>query len=388
MRPRLCPGSSLSRRQWLTAAVAAVAVPRWVNASAPSAPVAVAKCADYGPALTPTMEKMMDQLGGLGRLVKGKTVAIKINMTGGPRDRMGFIPAEDAQYTHPAVVGSLVHLLAKAGATKIRILEGCFACGDPVEEFMLEAGWDPMPLLNAAPRVEMENTNIAGKPGKYFRVNVPGKGHIFNGFDLNHSYVDCDVFISVAKMKDHATAGVTLTIKNCFGNIPITIYGDKAGVDEPALVPYGGRGPMHYGSRGPSKSAPQENDPKSPREEGYRIPRIISDVVAARPVHIAIIDGIRSMAGGEGPWNGPFIRPVQPGVLVAGLNPVCTDAVGMALMGYDPMAERGKAPFETCDSTLRLSEELGVGTRDLSRIEVIGVPIKDAVYPYRKPKKT
>lgn len=389
MRSRFCPGTGLSRRQWLTAAAAAVAMPRWVNAKAPASPVSVAKCADYDSALTPTLETMMDQLGGLGRLVKGKTVAIKINMTGGARERLAYTPAEEAQFTHPAVLGSLIHLLGKAGASKVRVLEGCFACADPLEEFMLDAGWDPRPLLTAAPRVEMENTNIAGKPGKYFRVNVPGKGHIFNGFDLNHSYVDCDVFISLAKMKDHATAGVTLSIKNCFGNTPITIYGDKAGVDEPAAEAYGGRGTiMHQGVRGPSKSAPQENDPKSSRSEKYRIPRIISDVVAARPVHLAIIDGIKTMAGGEGPWNGPFLRAVQPGLLVAGLNPVCTDAVGTALMGYDPMADRGTIPFERCDSTLRLSEELGVGTRDMSRIEVLGVPVKDAMYPFRKAKKT
>jgi hypothetical protein len=53
-------------------------------------------------------------------------------------------------------------------------------------------------------------------------------------------------------------------------------------------------------------------------------------------------------------------------------------------MGFDPMADRGTAPFETCDSTLRLAEELGVGSRDLKRIEVIGERIADVVFNYRK----
>ena len=74
---------------------------------------------------------------------------------------------------------------------------------------------------------------------------------------------------------------------------------------------------------------------------------------------------------------------VSPGILVAGTNPVSTDAVAMALMGFDPMAERGTAPFETCDNTLRLAEELGVGTRDLSRIEVVGTAISDAAFKFR-----
>jgi len=75
------------------------------------------------------------------------------------------------------------------------------------------------------------------------------------------------------------------------------------------------------------------------------------------------------------------------GILVVGTNPVSTDAVGMSLMGFDPMADRGVAPFEHCDSFLRLAESLGVGTRDLSRIEVAGVKIKDAVCQFRADRK-
>jgi len=41
--------------------------------------------------LVPAMRKMFDQLGGLGRLVKGKTVAIKINLTGSPTYRLGYL---------------------------------------------------------------------------------------------------------------------------------------------------------------------------------------------------------------------------------------------------------------------------------------------------------
>jgi uncharacterized protein (DUF362 family) len=139
---------------------------------------------------------------------------------------------------------------------------------------------------------------------------------------------------------------------------------------------------MHSGVRQPSKSAPSENDPKSPRDGGYRIPRIISDIVAARPIHLAIVDAIDTMTGGEGPWI-RAVNPVHPGLLIAGLNPVNTDAVGAALMGFDPMAVRGTAPFETCDSTLLLAEQHGIGTRDLRRIEVIGPPISDVRLDYR-----
>jgi hypothetical protein len=89
------------------------------------------------------------------------------------------------------------------------------------------------------------------------------------------------------------------------------------------------------------------------------------------------------MAAGEGPWC-PGVIGLKPDLLIAGLNPVCTDAVGTALMGYDPMAERGTPPFQTADNTMKLAEAHGVGTRDLSRIEVIGLPIAEGRIQFQK----
>jgi uncharacterized protein (DUF362 family) len=230
--------------------------------------------------------------------------------------------------------------------------------------------------------VEFENTNYLGKAKTYSRMKVPSGGYVFPAFDLNHSYADCDVFVSIAKMKEHATAGITLSMKNCFGLTPCTIYGTGAGVDEPSLEPKGGRTLIHAGNRQPSKSAPAEKDPKSPREDTWRVPRTVVDLCSARPIHLAIVEGIRTMTGGEGPWINEELTGVAPGILVAGLNPVTTDAVSMALMGFDPMADRGTPPFERCDSTLKLAEEAGLGTRDLKRIEVIGTPVREAVFDF------
>lgn len=120
------------------------------------------------------------------------------------------------------------------------------------------------------------------------------------------------------------------------------------------------------------------------RKLGYGVPTTVADLVAARPIHLAIIDGIRTQARGETAGVRGAV-PVAPGVLIAGTNCVCTDAVGMAVMGFDPLADRGKAPFERSDSTLRLAESLGVGTRDLSRIEVIGTPIAQVRFDFRNP---
>jgi hypothetical protein len=75
----------------------------------------------------------------------------------------------------------------------------------------------------------------------------------------------------------------------------------------------------------------------------------------------------------------------------------------MATMGYNPRAGRGEPPFRVykdshthppeqlippeethqyADNTVLMGEAAGLGTADLSRIDLRGVPIKDAVYDY------
>ena len=351
--------------------------------SAPTAPVAVAKCATYGPEVRTTLATMFDQLGGLVRLVKGKTVAIKLNLTGSPAEPLKGMPMGMTSWVHPDVVGATVSLLGKAGARRIRLVESTAHPTKSFEEFIVDAQWNPRDFSSAASGVEFENTNYPGSSGKYARLMVPGGGLLFKAYDVNKSYEDCDVYVSLAKLKEHSTAGVTLSMKNSFGLPPLTIYGDGAGIEEPAKVTKGPRLMLHYGSRQPSKTALAENDTKSPRDPAYRVPRVTVDLAAARPIHLAIIDGISTVAGGEGPWM-KTCRPVHAGLLAAGTNCVTTDAVGTALMGFDPMAERGAAPFEKSDNTLRLAEQLGLGTRDLKRIEVLGVPIAQARIDFRK----
>ena len=383
--------SNYTRREWLKSAsvlggacLAGAPHTRAAAVLAPTAPVSVAKCLTYDPKeLLPVMAKMFDQLGGVGKLVRGKTVAIKINLTGPSNSRLGNLSIADTHYTHPAVIGAAVNLMAKAGAARIRIIECGYSTAEPLEEFLLQADLEPRDILDAAPKVEFENTNGPGKTKKYSRLMVPTGGYIYPGFDLNRSFEECDVFVSMGKLKEHATAGYTGALKNCFGNAPVTIYGSSAGVDEPSLTPRGGRDPFHSGRRQPSRSAPQEKDMNSPRDAGYRVPRIVVDMVSARPIHLSIVEGVKTMAGGEGPWV-RGVTAVSPGVIVAGLNPVCTDAVSMAVMNFDPMADRGSPPFESCDSTLKLAEDVGIGTRDLKRIEVVGLPIKSAMFDFAK----
>ena len=42
---------------------------------------------------------------------------------------------------------------------------------------------------------------------------------------LPHTVLDCDLLVSVAKMKTHHWAGATLSMKNLFGLVPGAVYG-------------------------------------------------------------------------------------------------------------------------------------------------------------------
>jgi uncharacterized protein (DUF362 family) len=76
------------------------------------------------------------------------------------------------------------------------------------------------------------------------------------------------------------------------------------------------------------------------------------------------------------------LRIVEPHLLIAGFNMVATDTVATAAMGYDPRAPRGQGAFAKCDNTLLLAEARGLGTADLNRIDVLGLSIKEALYPF------
>jgi uncharacterized protein (DUF362 family) len=372
----------MTRREWLAMISAVPLLKASPVPDAPAAPVSIARCASYDEDVTAALAKMFDQLGGLENLVRNKTVTVKLNMTGSPSQKVRGLPPGVTHYTHPKLVGAAAYLMGRAGARRIRFTESSWGTGGPLEDTILDSGWNLRALRSATPGVEFENTNALGKGRKYARFMVPGKPYMYSGYDLNHAYEETDVFVSMAKLKNHATCGVTLSLKNCFGILPASIYGDSAGVDEPNESPTDGRLRVgHEGRRQPSKSAPQELRFGANHDPGYRVPHIVADLSAARPIHLSIIDGVESIAGGEGPWI-RGVRTVKPGVLIAGLNPVCTDAVATAVMGYNPRATRGTAPFQTCDNTLLLSEGHGVGTTDLERIEVRGAAIEQVLYRY------
>ncbi len=359
------------------------------STAGPVEPVSVAKVRNYDEDLTAQFRQMFDQIGGIGNQVKGKTVGIKVNLTGG--GRFPGYAAGDTHWVHPRVVGAVVAAFGALGAKRIRILEGAESRkrGYKLEEKLLSGGWDVNAIRNAAPLVEFEETDAVGQAKQYSLLKVQSKPYVFPAFQMNHSYEDCDFFVSLSKMKNHEEMGLTLCIKNLFGVTPLGVYGSRETV-------------FHYGQVQAPSGAPAELDAKSNRYEGWRLPRILVDILGARPVDLAIADGIVSMVGGEGPWV-LGSKPIHPGLLVVGKNCVNTDTVTAACMGYNPRAGRHEAPyrlykdpkthppeqlqpgdetFQYADNTVLLAEAAGLGSADLEKIDVRGVPIKEATFEY------
>ena len=87
------------------------------------AKVAIVPCKSYGPEVHAAMEKCFDQLGGIGSLVKNKTVTVKLNLTG--TDFTPFLkrPVGETYMTHYATAFALANLLFAAGARRVRFVE-------------------------------------------------------------------------------------------------------------------------------------------------------------------------------------------------------------------------------------------------------------------------
>jgi len=370
-----------ARRDFLRAGAGALLAaglpPARAAAPARNARVAIVTCRGYGPEVKAALDRSFDQLGGLGPLVGGKTVTIKLNLTGSNFTPLFGRPVGESYITHPATVMALTASLFTAGARRVRLVEST-SLRQPLEQTLVDAGFD-WRALSALGRVEAEDTRNLGLGRTYATLKVGFGGHLFEQFELNRSYVDTDVFVSLCKLKTHITTGITLTMKNLFGITPNALYGD----DAPSEDGVRGRGRLHSlkGWDGQSQAVfdppGSKRDFFEPKDAGYRIPRIVTDVCAARPIHLGIIDGITTLNWSEGPWvKGREQKMARPGVIIAGLDPVATDTVGTAVMGFGNVrAERGTIPFKPGDNHLVMAERAGLGTADLARIDVAGEPI-------------
>ena len=138
------------------------------------------------------------------------------------------LPAQETYQTQPNTVAALCALLVESGVREIVLIENLY-WDKPFAQVLTGAGWDVKAIESAGNhKVRWEDTRNRGAFPGYSRFKVPWGGYVYPAFELNQRFEKTDVLISLAKLKQHATAGITGAVKNCFGNTPTAIYGDNA----------------------------------------------------------------------------------------------------------------------------------------------------------------
>lgn len=135
--------------------------------------------------------------------------------------------------------------------------------------------------------------------------------------------------ISAAKLKTHVATTVTLGMKNMFGLLPDKFKGK-------------------YHAMGISK--------------------VIVDINTVVKSALTVIDGFVGMEG-RGPSDG---TPVKMDLIIAGKDPVATDATGARVMGFDPHEI----------SHIRKANEKGLGNID--DIQVVGEKLESVARPFKR----
>lgn len=367
----------------------------------PRSPVAVRRCKRYDRDLVhDRLGLMFADLGGLSALVAGKSVAIKINGTGTGK-WFHSVHSKMAHATHPELVYATCRHLLDAGATKIRIMESWQSPDDvatlatlmdfDVAEFEALGSGDQVRFFHTRNKdTEAPNPDV-GYPA-YARIDVDdgvggGDPYLFDYFYVNRMWAEADVIVSMAKLKGHELAGVTLSMKNLFGCLPNSIYGNDAEAPRPNEDAASARiSSCHNGAWNEGGKTPLLGEitganvvPFGP----HRMPSLVADLVRALPIDLAIIDGITGTQSAWGPVPGTSIT--TPGVLVVGRNSVCTDAACVGIMGHDPRAPTETGMFLSGLNHLELAAARGVGSNNLSRIPIIGDSIESVRYDYYPP---
>lgn len=390
-----CPGGILTRRDFLKATAAAALLPAASLVALKAAPAAegfrvpravtgIQLCKRYDFAsVRKTLGRIFDDLGDVRRLVRNKHVTLKVNLVNTSTEDVAGIPLWLTVTVHPVVAMAVGSLLADYGAKTLTFADQ-LPFRTPDEEAFSGYGFKLAEFNRVMRgRARFENTRNLGRHKSYALVKVPGGGELASAWEVHRAYVDTDVLVSLGKLKSHVSGGVTGGMKNLFGVPPSSLYGDDL-EKEPDETAMGYRnGTMHNCTRKPLTSVTSFTGKSVEGDHGYNVPRFVVDLAAAFPIHLTVIDGISAIQSAEGWWNGSMVSVTRPGVLIAGRNPVCTDAVGAAVMGFNPDAPDRSWPFVNGTNYLALARRKGLGENRTSEIEIAGVDFNTARFEYQ-----
>ena len=351
---------------------------------APRAVTSIALCKRYDyPQVRQTLAALFDELGDVRPLVRNKYVTVKLNLVNTSAESVGGVPVAYCVTVHPAVALAAGSLFVEYGAKQVTYCDQLpFRTPDPeaFSGYLYDFKEFSQTMDN---RARFVNTRNAGESKNYALVKVPDGGYIANAWEVHKAYSDTDVLVSLAKLKSHVSAGVSLGMKNLYGVPPSSMYGDDID-NEPDENAIGYRGrTMHECSMKPLTSVDTFTGERRRGEHGFNVPRLIADLACAFPIGLVVVDGISVIQNGEGWWLGSIVSLATPGLLMAGRNPVCTDAVAAAGMGFNPEATDFEEPFANGSNHLALARQKGVGENRLKELEVGGIGLERAQFHYQ-----
>jgi len=244
--------------------------------------VFIARVANYTDDIASVILSGMKELGVHSDDIKGKRVLLKPNL-------VEVIKGASHINTHPLVIRGAVEAFLGLGASEVIVGEGQGHVRDSYYVFE-ESGLADVLYEDRIPYIDLNNDSLFALPnnGRFSRLKE---------LSFPQTLRQVDIIVSMAKMKTHHWAGVTLAMKNMFGIMPGIVYGWPKNV-------------LHHAG----------------------IERSILDINATIKPHFAIVDGITGMEG-DGPIMG---TPCHAGVLVMGRNLPAVDATGARIMGIDP----------------------------------------------------
>jgi uncharacterized protein (DUF362 family) len=267
-------------------------------------------------------------IGGLEQALKpGDTVLIKPNF--------GVdLPSSTGGTTNPIVVVTLIELAREAGAKRVIVGESSVVGYNAGEIFEF------LGVRELFEKAGAELVNMDADESIQVKVS---NGKNFEKMRIHSTAWKSDFIISVPVMKTHFQTVVSLGLKNMKGVLPDSM-----------------------------KKLSHRIGVKQHREE-FELEQSILDLNSVIKPDLTVIDGIVAQEGYTPGIPGVTGSPLPFDTVVAGFDPVATDATAAYLMGFDPM----EVPL------IRKAYERGLGEARLEMIQMVGTPVKRVKKKFR-----
>ena len=130
--------------------------------TAPTSPVGIARCRRYDFNMVKSaLSGLFDRIGGVQTLVRGKTVSVKVNLTGGWNATTFTLPPTHTVYTHPMVVLAACSLFQDYGARQIVVCESLYS-NDETRLAYSNYGYDVHLFESTVTNLSWEDTHNKG----------------------------------------------------------------------------------------------------------------------------------------------------------------------------------------------------------------------------------